>query len=259
MAQQLKKEERIKIQTLLENGSSIIQISKYLGRNRSTIHRELNRAGVVSDKYDAQMHHEQARKNMARRLERAPCKETISFIEAKILEQQWSPEQISNWLKINKQISVSHTWIYRYIAQDKKQGGELHNHMRRGTYLKGHKEYKGKIKDRVSIEERADVVNKRERLGDYEIDLIVGPKNKGAILTVIDRLSRFCVLKKLTSKNKEEVATEVITSLAEYKPKTITSDNGTEFTDHQDISKALNLKYYFAHPYASYEMKVLRI
>ena len=61
------------------------------------------------------------------------------------MDEQWSPEQISNWLKLYGHESVSHTWIYQHIAQDKIVGGELHNHMRNGNYSKGHKEYKGTI------------------------------------------------------------------------------------------------------------------
>jgi IS30 family transposase len=85
---------------------------------------------------------------------------------------QWSPEQISNWLKINNYEGVSHTWIYQHIEKDKSEGGELSDNLRRGTYTKGHKPCKGNIVDRVSIEERPAIVNERKRLGDYEIDLI---------------------------------------------------------------------------------------
>ena len=60
-------------------------------------------------------------------------------------------EKISNWLKLHDQETVSHTWIYQHIARDKKDGGELHNHMRRGNYSKGHKEYKGTINNRISM------------------------------------------------------------------------------------------------------------
>jgi IS30 family transposase len=92
-------------------------------------------------------------------------------------------------------------------------------------------------------------------LGDYEIDLIVGPKNRGAILSIIDRVSRKCLLEKLTGKTASEVATGVIAALLPYKSFifTITSDNGTEFTHHEEIAKALGIQYYFANPYASYE------
>ena len=255
MSQHLSAEERIKIETLLDLGTSKAKIASYLGRHRSTIYRELNRPGICDQQYDAESYHKQARQNMGRELETAPSEATILFINKKILDEQWSPEQISNWLKLDDHETVSHTWIYQHIARDKKDGGELHNHMRRGNYSKGHKEYKGKINNRISIEARPRIVNERERLGDYEIDLIVGPKNKGAILSIIDRHSRECILEKLDNKTSLSVCSKTIDTLIPRVQNvcTITSDNGTEFTDHEMISKKLKIDYYFAHPYASYE------
>ena len=255
MSQHMSTEERIKIETLLDLGTSKKQIALYLGRHRSTIYRELNRPGICDKQYNAVAYHNQARHNMGRKLEKNPSEEVILLIDKKILDEQWSPEQISNWLKLYDYESVSHTWIYQHIAQDKIAGGELHNHMRHGNYSKGHKEYKGTIINRVSIESRPSVVNERDRLGDYEIDLIVGPKNKGAILSIIDRLSRECILEKLDDKTSLSARGKTIESLLlrEKKVYTITSDNGTEFTDHEIVSKELKIDYYFAHPYASYE------
>lgn len=255
MSQHMSTEERIKIETLLSLGTSTKQIALYLGRHRSTIYRELHRPGICDKQYNAVAYHNQARQNMGRKLEKSPSEEIILLVNKKILDEQWSPEQISNWLKLHDHESVSHTWIYQHIAQDKIAGGELHNHMRHGKYSKGHREYKGTIINRVSIELRPSIVNKRDRLGDYEIDLIVGPKNKGAILSIIDRLSRECILEKLDDKTSLSACGKTIESLLlqEKKPHTITSDNGTEFTDHELVSKELKIDYYFAHPYASYE------
>jgi len=255
MTQHLQKTERIQIQTLLDEGNGIDDIALYLGRHRSTIYREMNRAGVITENYQAEAYHECARKNMSRQIEKAASTDIVALIEKKIINEQWSPEQISNWLKIHNHETVSHTWIYKHIKKDKSEGGELSDHLRLGTYSKGHKPYQGNIPDRISIEERSDTVNERKRLGDYEIDLIVGPKNKGAILTIIDRVSRHCILEKLNGKSSLEVANKVIESLNSSANKifTITTDNGTEFTDHKRMAKELKIKYYFAHPYASYE------
>ena len=254
MSKHLKIEERIKIQTLLEIGKTIDEIAKYVGRHRSTIYREMSRSGVRDQQYCAELYHNQARSNMSRIIDKTPPDEIIELINKKILEEQWSPEQISNWLK--KQAGehvVSHVWIYDYIKKDKVQGGELHNHMRRGgNYNKEPKEYKGKIPNRVSIEERPDIVNKRERLGDLEIDLIIGSKKKGAILTIVDRTSRQCKLRKLKDKTAQEVF-ETVVSAVGSNVHTITSDNGTEFTYHEKMASELNIEYFFAHPYASYE------
>jgi len=255
MSKHLQKEERIKLQTLLSIGQSIDQIALHLGRHRSTIYREISRSGARDKDYDAEIYHLQARSNMIRNQEdNNPSRETIEWIEQLIIQKQWSPEQISNWLKLNKDESVSHTWIYQHIAKDKNKGGELNNHLRRGGrfYSKGPVEYKGKIRNRVSIDHRPDIVQARNRLGDYEIDLIVGAKNKGAILTAIDRSSRECIIKKLHNKSALETELAVVEALKD-KAKTITSDNGNEFANHQNIANKVDADYYFANPYASYE------
>ncbi len=192
---------------------------------------------------------------MARHRHQGPALETIAIIEEKIINEQWSPEQISGWLQLHDDISISHTWIYQHVEKDLEQGGELSNHMRRGKYSFEPREYKGKIKNRMTIDKRPDVINQRKRLGDFETDLIVGRKNKGAILTIIDRLSRYCIISKLNGKGSQEVKETLVQALEQYhgQKHSITSDNGNEFMLHQEISETLNIKYYFAHPYASYE------
>jgi len=125
--------------------------------------------------------------------------------------------------------------------------------MRRGKYNYDPKEYKGKIKNRKSINIRPEEINTRERLGDFEIDLIVGSKHKGAILTTVDRLSRFCILKKLDSKHADIVEQAILGIFRDYNILSITSDNGNEFMNHENISEELDIDYYFANPYASFE------
>jgi IS30 family transposase len=254
MNKHLQKEERIKMQTLLDAGKSIDDISVYLNRHRSTIYREMNRAGIEQEGYSAELYHIQSRVNMIRNQnDNIPSESTIRIIEKLIIQEQWSPEQISNWLRIQGHETVSHSWIYQYIARDKAGGGELSNHLRRGgSYQKGPKEYRGKIPNRVPIEQRPEIVTKRTRLGDYEIDLIVGPKNKGSILTVVDRVSRECTIRKLANKSASELES-IVSQAIKGDAHTITSDNGTEFTNHQSIAKSLNIQYFFANPYASYE------
>ena len=254
MGKHLTKEERIKIQTLLEVGKSIDDIAIYLNRHRSILYREMNRVGTHRNNYNAEVYHLQSRTNMIRNTnDNSPSEATIKLIEQRIVQEQWSPEQISAWLKLHHHKNVSHSWIYKYIAKDKKEGGELSNHLRRGgSYQKNPIEYRGKIPNRVPIEQRPEIVTERTRLGDYEIDLIVGPKNKGAILTVVDRVSRECMIRKLQNKTALELECVVIQTIRPG-AHTITSDNGAEFTNHRNIAEALNLKYFFANPYASYE------
>ena len=255
MPKNITKNERIKIEALRDKGIGILEIASYLGRHRSSVSRELKK-GQINGRYSAARAEEINRSNMAREIYKGPSEYVIGIIEEKILNYQWSPEQISGWLKLEMDTSVSHTWIYTYIRKDQAEGGELANNLRRGVgkYQPKEKEYKGRIPNRVSIAERPVEIAERTRLGDMEIDLIVGPKNRGAILTAVDRLSRLCYIKKLDCKSAEEVEQKAIELLSKYEDiKSITSDNGNEFFNHESIQENLSVKYYFANPYASYE------
>ena len=247
-------EERIKIKALHDQGHGVPGIAKYLKRHKTSIYRELSKRNELGV-YDHQYAQKLTSANMARQGHPKPTEETIMLIEIKIINEQWSPEQISGWLKLNHGVFISHTWIYQYVEKDRMEDGELSNHMRRGKYSFEPREYRGKIKNRITIDQRPEIINERKRLGDFEIDLIVGPKNKGAILTVVDRLSRRCIIKKLSGKSSKEIKNVLLYAFNNYdgQKHSITSDNGTEFTLHQEIAIDLEIDYYFAHPYASYE------
>jgi len=247
-------EERIKIKALHDQGCVVPKIAKHLKRHKTSIYRELSKRNEVGE-YDYKYAQALTSGNMGRPGHQKPEGETIRLIEEKIVNEQWSPEQISGWLKLKYGINISHTWIYKHVEKDKNEGGELSNHMRRGKYSFEPREYRGKIKNRVTIDERAEVINERKRLGDFEIDLIVGPKNKGAILTAVDRLSRRCIIEKLSGKSAKEIKDVLLDAFSsyDYQKYSITSDNGSEFTLHEEIAKELEVDYYFAHPYASYE------
>ena len=247
-------EHRKIIQTMVENGHKPAEIAKYVGYSVSTIYRELKKVLEEGDSYHAAKAHSITTVNMMRHPLQSPSDDTINLVEQK-LKEDWSPEQISNWLKKNNLPSISHTWIYQYIEEDYLQFGTLYKHLRHGTYKPRNQEYQGKIPNRTSIEERPDIVDERTRLGDYEVDLIVGKKNKGAILSIVDRTSRLCKLKKLGGKTAKEVEEAIIEALLPYQSEiyTLTSDNGNEFSNHERIAERLGIKYYFERPYASYE------
>jgi len=256
MATNLNRDERIQIQTLLDTGKKATQIATYLGRHKTTIYRELDRYTDSNGQYCFTTACEEAKQSMCRISERGPSAQTIAIVDQKLTNEQWSPQQIAGWLKLKHTETVSHGWIYNHIADDEAKGGELVNHLRHGHYsANGKRPYRGNIKNRTPIEQRPDEADNRARLGDFEIDLVVGPKNRGAILTLIDRRSRWCKLKKLSNKTAQETADALIAMikpLSIYKF-TITSDNGTEFSLHETIANSLGIKYYFANPYASYE------
>jgi len=181
-----------------------------------------------------------------------------AYISDKIRSEQWSPEQIKGHAVANGMPMVNHESIYKIIISDKENGGNLYKNCRhrlkhRACPVGGKAVI---IKNKRSIEERPSVVEERSRIGDWAVDTIVGPSNKGAILTMVDRKSGFLLLRKLEQgKNADGMSKVMVETLLPYKAdvQTITSDNGTEFARHEEISKKLNIDFFFAHPYSSWE------
>jgi len=173
--------------------------------------------------------------------------------------QDYSPEQIAGVSKELRIPCVSHERIYQHTWEDKKNKGELHTHLRRKgrKYRKrgSSKDSRGIIAGRVSIDQRPDIVEQRSRFGDLEADLIIGKNHNQAIVTINDRASGMLKMKKVPSKEANIVATTINEMLDDWMPFTctITSDNGKEFADHKRIAETLEIDYYFAHPYHSWE------
>jgi IS30 family transposase len=253
------KEQRYEIKAYLKCNKSKEFIAKALKVDRSTIYREIKRNSTKTGKYSPDFADElyQERKERFKR-ERKFTEPVKQLIDKYITQEQWSPEQIASYCKENNIPMVSPERIYQYIRADKLNGGKLYKNLRH--QLKHRKRPVGEnripIKNRVSIEERPSIVDENKTFGHWEMDTIVGHNNKGAILTITERTTNFFMMKKLTSgKNSKQLADAVIKLLLPYKKyvHTITTDNGTEFAEHEYISKKLGAKIYFTHPYSSWE------
>jgi IS30 family transposase len=253
---QLTQEQRYQIYTLMKARHTQTQIADMVGVHKSTISRELRRNRGQKG-YRAKQSHQLASN---RRRAKVSCRitpEDWNLIEH-LLCKEWSPEQISLWLKKGNRLTISHEWIYQRILQDKCHGGTLYRHLRCQKQRKkryGAYERRGQIPNRISIEERPAIVERRERLGDWELDTIIGKGHKQVIVSITERKSRLSLISKVATKGAEEVKEAVLTllkPLAEH-VHTITSDNGKEFTRHETIAQTLNADFYFAHPYASWE------
>jgi transposase, IS30 family len=253
---QLTQEQRYQISALLKTEHSQTKIAADIGVNKSTISRELRRNRGQRGYRPKQAHRiaeQRRRKSVHNRI----TIETWARIEEK-LRQDWSPEQVSGWLKKNKDTAVSHEWIYQYIYADKRAGGDLHKHLRcqkKRRKRAGDYDRRGKIPNQVSIEERPEIVEKRERLGDWEADTIIGGGKRGAIVTLVERKSRFTLLKQVARRTAAAVEDAILDLLRPYQPSThtITFDNGKEFANHLSIARELQANVFFAHPYSSWE------
>ena len=174
------------------------------------------------------------------------------------IKRDWSPEQVSATLWIKHSLSLSFVRIYQYIESDRQNGGTLHTHLRfygKKRRAKYGKKSKVRIKERVSISERPSIVDEKIRIGDFEIDTIIGKGRQGAITTIVDRASAFVKISIPTSKRAEDIESETTRLMLPHKEitHTITSDNGLEFANHKAIAMTLDCDYYFCHPYSSWE------
>ena len=256
--QQLTYEQRCQISVLKRSEYTQREIATAIGVSQSTVSRELSR-NTGGRGY----RHKQAQeKTEVRRREAvSPTRMTPGMtadIEAK-LRLEWSPEQISGWLLEDQKRLISHESIYLHIWKDKRAGGDLYTYLRRQgkkyDKRRNGKSTRGHIKNRVSIDDRPSVVDDKSRVGDWEIDTVIGKGHSGALVTIVERRTKFTVSKQVDSKSAVAVTQATIALLKPYKDvvHSITADNGKEFAYHEKISKALSTDFYFAHPYSSWE------
>jgi IS30 family transposase len=248
------------------------EIAKTLQRARSTIWREIKRnSGVIerrlnnSPKKKKQYLPDKAQKKYEERRKRSktvyPLKNGFIYqFTLKHLKLGWSPQIISGVLKAEYDEHISHECIYQYLygAHAKDKGLKLMEYLprrhKRRRKQGGRKSRRTLIPNRVDISLRPEVVEKRERFGDFEGDTVFGVGDGAALATMNERLSRYVIIKKLSRKTAEEMKQAVIKSLSEVQGlKTITFDNGSENAKHEEMAKTLRIDIYFARPYHSWE------
>lgn len=233
---------------------------------QSTISRELNRnitfvrtkLGSWQYKPDyAQQYANERHKNKKKRVKLTD--KVANFIRDK-LNEKWSPEQISGYAKKHKLFYIGKEWIYQFILKDKGKGGKLYLNLRHQNkkYRKryGSPKRQGPIKNRRFIDDRPAVVDEKSRIGDWEIDTIIGKQRKQAVISIVERFTKKTILKKVSNKSAKLVAAATIDGLSKLALSSvlsITSDNGSEFARHEEISKQLEADFYFSHPYSSWE------
>jgi IS30 family transposase len=245
---QLTHEQRCQIEALEKSGLSQQSIAEFVGTTQSTISRELR-----PNRGQRGYRHKQAhRLAMARRLGAAKSvkmtPEMVRRVEQK-LRENWSPEQISGWLATERGESLSHERIYLRVWSDKCAGGDLHAHLRRSgkAYQKRRngKRPQGRIRNRIGIEDRPSVVDEKSRVGDWEIDTVIGKSHRGALVTVVERATQFTLVAKVANKSDSAVTAATIELLRPYKGAlhTITADNGKEFAYREQLTAELGPPY----------------
>jgi IS30 family transposase len=196
-------EERYQISALKEAGWSLRAIGAKLGRPASTISRELNRNRVVGP-YQPQVAGWLAAARSLRsgaNARRVPAA-AWDFAREKLAET-WSPQQIAGYQRAEHLPRLSHETIYQRIYEDKRAGGHLHLALRvhkQRRKRRGVRERRGTIPNQVLIDQRPAMVDRRERYGDWEADLVVGARHSQALVTINERKSRYALIKRVTSK-----------------------------------------------------------
>ena len=175
------------------------------------------------------------------------------------LGQKDSPEQISVHIERRFNLSISHECIYQYIYRDAKIGGTGYEHLRWANKTRRKRVNKrGRrttIPNRISIAERPEAANDYSEFGHWEADTIVGKNHQSSALTLVERQSKFTLIKQLADHTKEEVNKAIISLVRRINLdfKSITADNGTEFAGHEEITKQTKIDFYFADPYSPWQ------
>lgn len=251
-------EERESLLELKAQGLSNRQIAKILNKSHTTIGRELKR-NTIDGKYrpsKAKELYEDRRNQTGIQPILESNFEVRNYIEAK-LREDWTPDQISQRAKLEGFCNISTATIYRGINSgiidvDK----EKHLKFKGKRRAKNSEDNRGKIPDRVFIDERPKEANERSEKGHWEADLVISKGRKGGVLTIVDRYSRFPIVVKIENKRSSTIIDAfkiAFEGVPEEYIKTITVDNGKEFAGFKEIAENHNADVYFCNPYSPWE------
>ena len=267
-------EEREKLFCLKSQGISLREIGRILGRSDTTLGRELkrNKTGIgkrsneyLIFRYIPCKAQEKSVKRGVKQRTKAPLKETLIWLFVRVHLRKpfyWTPEEISGRLpKIHPGKSISAEAIYQYIYSKAGKKYKLWEYLvnkRPKRMKKGGRKVQraSKIPNATSIDQRPETVNLRVEVGHWETDNVIGKQtDKTALSVTVERVTKLTLLS-LTRKTAHSKTENLIKRLTEY-PKevrlTLTTDNGSENTDHQEITSSLGLAVFFCHAYHSWE------
>jgi IS30 family transposase len=256
---QITYEERYTLGLLRQRGLTPAAIAQILGRHRSTIVREVRRNHAASDgTYRPQLADWYARGRRSRSRRNRRLSPAAWRRVRRLLEQQWSPEQVAGYLSRHRRLRISHETIYRYIWAEKREGGTLYTHLR-GAQKQRRKRYRsydsrGRVAGKRPIAARPAAVETRRQVGHWEIDTVLGP-GRPCLLSLVERKTGYVVLGQLSARTTAAVNRRT-TQLLHRQPRrvrTITADNGTEFHGYPAIERATRTRFYFATPHHAWE------
>jgi len=201
---QLTEEQRYQLSGYMKAGLGKKAAADLLGVHKSTVHRELDRNSTPSGEYDGERAIRQHRERQSQKVKGKIAGWVWDLVRLLLEQEQWSPWQISDALREKGRRLVSHESIYQFVREDKARGGKLHKELRcqkrrRKKYGSGDAGL-GVIKNRVGIENRPKIVDRKGRYGDWEVDTIIGANHQQAIVTLTERKSKLLLMKKVERK-----------------------------------------------------------
>lgn len=246
------------IARMLRAGYSYSEIARTINKNVGSVSRHVRENGG-RDRYDIK---EVKRKKRYKRIEAMDSirilKGSLLRSVTKLLKEHLSPEQIEGVLK-KKGRSISSTTIYRYI-NERAPYLKMYLRSQKGKYRRKRgtkqREHERELAKKRRIDERSEIINRRGRIGDFEGDTVLGRDKRVRIVTYVDRKSGYLISFLLPRMNAELLAVltvQAFNKIPKGKKKTITFDNGTEFSAWENIEKKTNMTIYFAYPYHSWE------
>ena len=247
-------QDRLVIKASLDASLSKTKIADKLEFYKSTISREIKR-NMGGRGYQTSTK-ESRRKG---RLKNGPYKMNPIIMTQIIerLEAKWSPEQISNRLKLEGEPRVSTETIYKFINEARQMGGPLCRHLRRSGRRRKSRfpsvDRRDRIKDDRPLSCRPKAAEKRKTLGHWERDPMVGKNHKSSVLVITDRKSRFNKFRKLYGKYSKEVTKDTISALKCLPKGSMSNNRGLEFSDHKGYEKKIKVKVFFCDPYSNYQ------
>ena len=256
---QLTFEERYLISMLRMKGLCNAEIARFMSRHRCTIGREVVRNKDSNGRYAVK--NAQSKTNGRRRRSRRNrhFKSHHLALIVKYLRLDYSPEQIAGTLKRHDLLSISHETIYQYIWADKAAGGDLYKHLRCALKLRRKRsqayDSRGRLAGKRMIDTRPKIADTRRNKGHWEIDTVMGSGDLHCIVTIVERKTGYVLIGKLENRTMKKTNKRTIELIKKngFKFSTITADYGTEFHTYEEVEKATGTKYYFAHPYHSWE------
>jgi IS30 family transposase len=246
------------IARMLKAEYSYSEIARTINKNVGSVSRHVRENGG-RDRYDIK---EVKRRKRYKRIEAMDgiriLKGSLLRSVIKLLKEHLSPEQIEGVLKKKGRL-ISSTTIYRYI-NERAPYLKMYLRSQKGKYRRKRgtkqREYERELAKKRRIDERPEIINRRGRLGDFEGDTMLGRDKRVRIVTYVDRKSGYLISFLLPRMNAELLAkltVQAFKKIAKGKKKTITFDNGIEFSAWENIEKKTNMTIYFAYPYHSWE------